>query len=134
MWCCHTISRLPLKHSCMTMKNCCGSQDWIHPKLNYVFTVKKLFFTGPLKNLLLGETLYVFPYMNSTGQCKYDLSTDNYSQSATPLQLVLLSVSEVSLQIQFLWEVPHYLIFLHHFVVIKKQFGKLSVPPALGNI
>jgi hypothetical protein len=40
--------------------NCLGSQNKMHPKLNYAFPVKKLFFTGPLKNLLLKETLY-FP-------------------------------------------------------------------------
>jgi len=40
--------------------NCLGSQDKMRPKLNYAFSVKKLFFAGPLKNLLLKETLY-FP-------------------------------------------------------------------------
>jgi hypothetical protein len=73
--------------------------------------------------------------MNSTGHCKYDFSTDNYTQSATALQLVLLSVSELSLQIQFLFGVPLIFDFFHHFVAIKKkQFGKLSVPPALQKL
>jgi len=62
--------------------------------------------------------------MNSTGHCKYDLSADNYSKSATPLQLVLLSVSELSLQIQFLrWRI--YFIFSLILLSLKKQFMKV---------
>jgi hypothetical protein len=62
------------------------------------------------------------------------LSADNYSQSATPVQLVLLSVSELSLQIQCLFEVARMFDFFHHFVVIKKTVWKVVCASSITEI